>query len=363
MNPRFAKFLANPHARAEIEAAAELAETGAPAPAQETPAAATALELVDKGDRWIGPCPACREDGRDNAGNHLVLWPDGRFGCVCNPGDAGHDHRVRMAELAPELCGSSGGPRRPRVDFEEEKAAIQAGWDALWVKIEAGLGGGLELLGESAPIPSDPFGQFEVFCRLFAEGDTAWCGTLYDIAEDKWELTEGTPTRRTRRVRFRDNLFAPADPASRAAAWERIETVGLDLASGLVRDPNATSRSDEFVTGRRFLVVERDNTPLEGQVAAIRYARGVLGWPLAYVVNTGRGNLHGIFDARGISPTMCEDGSKILAAVGCDAGALSHSRTRIPGAIRGADGKGYGGQRQEILYIDPSWAKGARETI
>lgn len=57
------------------------------------------LEKVkQKGDRIECQCPACFEAGTDKTGNHLIIQPDGAFGCVMNPGDK--IHRRRIAELA-----------------------------------------------------------------------------------------------------------------------------------------------------------------------------------------------------------------------------------------------------------------------
>ena len=42
-------------------------------------------------------CPACREQGGDKAGNHLLVKADGRFGCVAYPNDT--DHRKRIFAL------------------------------------------------------------------------------------------------------------------------------------------------------------------------------------------------------------------------------------------------------------------------
>ncbi len=42
-------------------------------------------------------CPACGEGGGDRAGQHLRIYPDGRFGCCIHPND--HDHRRRIFAL------------------------------------------------------------------------------------------------------------------------------------------------------------------------------------------------------------------------------------------------------------------------
>ena len=61
----------------------------------------TKLENVKKsGDKTIARCPACAEDGGDDKGEHLVIQPDGKFGCALHPGSLGHDHRRKIYKLA-----------------------------------------------------------------------------------------------------------------------------------------------------------------------------------------------------------------------------------------------------------------------
>lgn len=61
----------------------------------------TRLENVhEQGGKTIARCPACSEHGMDETGEHLIIQPDGRFGCVVHPGAAGKPHRQRIAKLA-----------------------------------------------------------------------------------------------------------------------------------------------------------------------------------------------------------------------------------------------------------------------
>ena len=39
-------------------------------------------------------CPACAELGRDRRGEHLVVFEDGKFGCVAFPGDSEHRKQI-----------------------------------------------------------------------------------------------------------------------------------------------------------------------------------------------------------------------------------------------------------------------------
>ena len=44
-------------------------------------------------------CPACAMDGNDSKNkNHLIVYPDGRFGCVAHPND--NEHRRLIYALA-----------------------------------------------------------------------------------------------------------------------------------------------------------------------------------------------------------------------------------------------------------------------
>jgi len=56
----------------------------------------TKLEkVVEKSDGEVeARCPACAEQGSDKTGNHLIVYPNGSFGCVANPGDKEHNKAI-----------------------------------------------------------------------------------------------------------------------------------------------------------------------------------------------------------------------------------------------------------------------------
>lgn len=64
----------------------------------------------ERGGRIIARCPACAELGHDEKAEHLVILPDGRFGCVVYPGASGKDHRKEIFALV--------GERRMRGSFQ-----------------------------------------------------------------------------------------------------------------------------------------------------------------------------------------------------------------------------------------------------
>jgi hypothetical protein len=71
-------------------------------------------------DVIIARCPACAEEDCDNKGNHLIVFPDGRFGCVMNPveNEDSAEHRKRIFALVgaktPRFT-RRGGRYRPKV--------------------------------------------------------------------------------------------------------------------------------------------------------------------------------------------------------------------------------------------------------
>ena len=42
----------------------------------------------------VAQCPACAQSGKDTTGNHLIVYPDGRFGCVVETGDREHNRQI-----------------------------------------------------------------------------------------------------------------------------------------------------------------------------------------------------------------------------------------------------------------------------
>lgn len=48
------------------------------------------MKVVQKDGKIEAQCPACAAAGADSTGNHLVVYPDGKYGCVANPDDDAH---------------------------------------------------------------------------------------------------------------------------------------------------------------------------------------------------------------------------------------------------------------------------------
>ena len=68
-------------------------------------------------------CPACAADGADAKGEHLVVFPDGKYGCVANEGDAEHSKRIyalagdgqKVAHVPVKITVDAYVPPKPEV--------------------------------------------------------------------------------------------------------------------------------------------------------------------------------------------------------------------------------------------------------
>lgn len=77
-------------------------------------------------------CPACAEGGNDRSGEHLRIYPDGKFGCCVHPKDG--EHRKRIWALAgcklhrsPAASVSLRLKTPPALSAQSVKAALTAG--------------------------------------------------------------------------------------------------------------------------------------------------------------------------------------------------------------------------------------------
>lgn len=51
--------------------------------------------VLEKSGKITAQCPACAEDGHDRNGDHLVIYPSGKFGCI-KIRDSGHRRRIKQ---------------------------------------------------------------------------------------------------------------------------------------------------------------------------------------------------------------------------------------------------------------------------
>ena len=86
--------------------------------------------------KTIARCPACAEGEHHSKGEHLVIMPDNRFGCILFPVDAGKGHRRRILELAGDEVSKQResvriSVRRPLYVTSPRKAGVVVDLDRL----------------------------------------------------------------------------------------------------------------------------------------------------------------------------------------------------------------------------------------
>ena len=84
------------------------------------------LENVQKkpDGKIIARCPACAADGNDSKGEHLAVFPDGRFGCAVNPKDKSHTKEIFKLVGIKEAEGDAEDGQIPARPFEVQRCVI-----------------------------------------------------------------------------------------------------------------------------------------------------------------------------------------------------------------------------------------------
>ncbi len=309
--------------------------------------------VVDTGDGYTAACPACRAEDHDKTGNHLRIFPDGRFGCVVHPGDHGDEHRREIFGLVG--IHENGKPARqwrlrvegggyeiavpakegynPRAALSERLATLTAEAAAIketiireyaWSKAAVDAG--------SAPLPKSATGHWQAFLRKWRPEDILWVGGRYDKGD---------------RLIFRSAAYLLKN-------WPDPSAYACDHTTGWVWREDAANRCDENLVLRRFLSVESDDLPIPAQLAVLRWIRDELGLNLQMITHTTGKSIHGLFDAppEAQMPRL----TAILSGLGIDRQSLRRSATRIPGAVRLPDPKHPDkpcGNVQRLVYLNP----------
>lgn len=76
----------------------------------------------------IARCPACAEEGHDRAGEHLIVFQNGRFACVLHTGDGAdaRRHRRSIWRLAGHKGADASKPYRRRYTPKATLASFPA---------------------------------------------------------------------------------------------------------------------------------------------------------------------------------------------------------------------------------------------
>lgn len=298
------------------------------------------LENVKKRNGKItARCPACAEDGKDTKGEHLTIYPDGKFGCCVFSGNDGTQHRKRIYELVGDKSTQKGVSRY--IQYHDNDIDIQKRHQIILKskaeqKIKEVIRSKVwtyEDVKASSPLKVNDSNCHDprLIINLYPKKSVIWTG-------EQWQSGE-----KYGQERFKNRevwLDSPSDIGSMItpSTWK----------------PDILSRSIVNVDQNLFTVLDFDELPSfisndvtlhQLALSVTRWLREELNWTLVTIIDTGNKSLHAWFDSK-----SCDfDGLKNIAEVlGLDRGLIGRPEhpCRLPNVIHQKSGK-----RSSILWL------------
>lgn len=289
-------------------------------------------KIRQSGGKVTARCPACAEHGGDRTGNHLTIFPSGKFACAATPGDVQHRRRifalvglVRAQERDPAQDRQWRQQRAEEQDGEQERRqlieTIKTKRDAIikrhrWDRAD---------VWENSPqkidcqlVESDPRW---FLASLFPESATVWTGEVHESGQ------EGIHSSRWRTVEeWQDE--PQVGPMTTPALWKPGT---LSRAAGNVAAAPYVVLDFDGLDGRKPKTAEEIEVHLRASLAMIRWIREGLHWQLAAILLTGSVSLHAWFHSP--PQDVLESLKTTATTLGMDAGLIDHPEhpCRLPG--------------------------------
>ena len=295
------------------------------------------LEKARKGPsgKLTARCPACAETGGDGTGNHLVVFPDGRFACAAHAGDRSHRSRIMsLVGIRPDFSDYQANAHQHR-QWLDQRAREQRNRIETQHLVHTARKHRQALVARYPWEPADVWedspqriecGLVESCSRHFIgsllPGDSIiWTGGVHD---------SGKPLHANRWNPVSVWLAAAGaiGPMTTPATW-KFGTYSRSAAN-VLSSPYTVLDFDGFDGVKPSTPIElRDH--LQASLALIRWFREFLHWRLAAIVHTGNKSLHAWFHT---PPTDVLDSLKVAAQpFGIDAGLVGRPEhpCRLPG--------------------------------
>lgn len=296
------------------------------------------LSLLEKvrhiDGKIIARCPACAEHGDDRTGNHLAIFPSGKFACAATPGDTEHRRRifakagVDSKQLSdPEelrLVRKNRAVEQRRItELEHLNATIRERREAIIARHPWDLAD----VWENSPqridcdlVEHDPRWFIS---SLFDQGSIVWTGEVYHSGKrhsDHWRSVH-------------DWQEAPLDqvgPMTCPAIWKpkTFDRIG----NNIIGSPYTVLDFDGF-DGQKPKTPEEISELMHESLAIIRWIREGLHWNLAAMVWSGSKSIHAWFHTP--PHTVIKSLKDTASALGIDAGLIGcpGHPCRLPGQI------------------------------
>lgn len=307
------------------------------------------LENVrQRGEDIISACPACREGGKDRAGDNLRVFASGAFHCIAHPKEREHNRRII------ELAGISGdGEWNPERDHawlerrfrerqrerERETEAIRSAARKHRAAIICRHPWNHAEVWEDSPQHIDsPLVEFDsrhFLASLYPASAILWAGAVNHSGANHSACWKPCP------------------------GWQRADTPPGPMTCPAVWKPGIHSRAAANVLATPYTVLDFDGfdgvsptTPdalrahLRASLALVRFLRERMDWTLATIIWTGGKSLHAWFHTP--LATVLQSLHDAAPSLGLDAGLIGHPEhpCRLPGWEHEKTGK-----RSRVLWL------------
>ncbi len=282
-------------------------------------------------------CPACAEAGADRTGNHLAIFPDGRFACAAHPGDRDHRSRIHALTGTKEADGAH---RREHQREWREQAALEARRRQEAARITAAV-----QVQRQRIISLHPWHPADVWedSPQRIDGDlTALCprhflATLFGLSRSDALLWTGE---------VHHSGTAHASRWKTPQEWLRTQDATGPMTTPALWRPGTVSRTAGNVLDAPYTVLDFDgfdgkkpSTPAEleehlrASLSLIRWLRESHRWQLAAILHTGGKSLHAWVHTP--SRTALSSLREAAAPLGIDAGLIGRPEhpCRLPGQV------------------------------
>lgn len=301
------------------------------------------------GDKIIARCPACAESEGDRKGNHLCIFPTGKYACAAMPGDREHSRRISVlagtaGEREHEPAQERAWRERRAIEHREaeHRQSLIATIQEKRSKIIARHSWALADVWEDSPQRVDcdlvEFDPRHFLSTLFPQDAIVWAGKVFHSGcgnGNHWRTV---------------------------ADWQNETTLG-PMTTPSIWKPSITKRIRENVLCAPYVVLDFDGfdgikpkKPEEieknrfDSLAMVRWIREGLDWKLAAIVWTGSKSIHAWFHSP--PPAVLQSMRDCAIALGIDPGLIGRPEhpCRLPGQQHEKTG-----DTSRLLWLQLPW--------
>jgi hypothetical protein len=275
-------------------------------------------------------CPACAESGGDRRGNHLTIFPSGKFGCAAMQGDADHRRQIFAHAGIPDARERDADQDRVwRQQRATERREAQERQRLLATILEKRA----KIIVRHPWAPADVWDDSpqRIDCDLVEFDPRHFLATLFPQDAIVWSGD------------VRHSGTRHADHWRSVAAWQDESALG-PFTTPAVWKPGTCSRTAANVHAAPYVVLDFDGfdgrkpeKPDEiekhrlDSLSLVRWLREGLHWQLAAIVWTGSKSIHAWFHTP--PPAVLQSLRNTSAALGIDTGLIGRPEhpCRLPG--------------------------------